>query len=104
MLKILIKFVFTIISKLFSLILSPIVLVITSLFPNISTIASNTLTYFNTYAFSTITFFIKVLEHLTFLPHTLIVFLLDYLLIKYTIYLSVIVVKFAIQVYNKLKV
>lgn len=104
MFKILVKFLFTVITKLFSIILAPIVLTITALFPDLSTILTNVLNFFNNYVFLYLGFLVKLLENLTFLPHTLIVFLFDYYMIKYTIYLTVLAVRFGINVYNKLKV
>ena len=103
MLNMLIKVVFTIITKLFSLILQPILSVVLVLFPDLSQIVTTILGFFNDYVFFYITFLVKMLEHLVFLPHWLIVFLFDYYLIKYTIYITVQAVRFGIQVYNKLK-
>lgn len=103
MLNLLIKAVFTIITKLFSLILQPILAVVLVLFPDLSQIVSTILNFFNNYVFVYISFLVKMLEHLVFLPHWLITFLFDYYLIKYTIYITVQAVRFGIQVYNKLK-
>lgn len=104
MLSVLIKFVFTIITKLFGLILSPILGIIIALFPDLGTIITNVLNFLTTYCFTYISFGVRMLENLTFLPHTLIVFLFDYFLIKYTIYLTLQAVKFGITVYNKFKI
>lgn len=103
MLNMLIKAVFTIITKLFSLILQPILSVVLVLFPDLSQIVTTILNFFNNYVFFYITFLVKMLEHLVFLPHWLVVFLFDYYLIKYTIYITVQAIRFGIQVYNKLK-
>lgn len=103
MLNILIKAVFTIITKLFSLILQPILSVVLILFPDLSQIVTTIVNFFNNYVFFYISFLVKLLEHLTFLPHWLLVFLFDYYIIKYTIYITVQAIRFGIQVYNKLK-
>lgn len=103
MLNLLVKAVFTIITKMFSLILQPVLSVILALFPDLTQIVTTILNFFNNYVFFYITFLVRVLEHLTFLPHWLVVFLFDYYLIKYSIYLTVQAVRFGIQVYNKLK-
>ncbi len=103
MLSMLIKVVFTIITKLFSVILQPILSVILALFPDLSQIVNTILTFFNNYVFHYVSFLLKMLENLVFLPHWLIVFLFDYFLIKYTIHITVQAVRFGIQVYNKLK-
>ena len=103
MFNMLIKLVFTIITKLFSIILSPILSIVLTLFPDLSEITTTALSFFNDYVYLYISFLIKMLEHLVFLPHWIVVFLFDYFLIKYTIYITVQAVRFAIQVYNKLK-
>lgn len=103
MLDMLVKAVFTIITKLFSLILQPILSVILGVFPDLSDIVSTILSFFNDYVFHYISFLVNMLENLVFLPHWLIVFLFDYFLIKYTIYITVQGVRFGLQIYNKLK-
>ncbi len=103
MLSMLIKVVFTIITKLFSIILQPILSVILLLFPDLQQLTSSILLLFNNYIFTYVTFALRMLEHLTALPHWLVVFLFDYLLIKYSIYLIIQAVRFGLNVYNKLK-
>ncbi len=103
MLSMLIKAVFTIITKLFSIILQPILSIILLAFPDLSQLTSSILTFFNDYIFTYVSFLVKMLEHLTFLPHWLIVFLFDYFLIKYGLYLTIQAVRFGMNVYNKLK-
>ena len=103
MLSMLIKAVFTIITKLFSIILQPILSIILLAFPDLSQLTSSILTFFNDYIFTYVSFLVKMLEHLTFLPHWLIVFLFDYFLIKYVLYLTIQAVRFGMNVYNKLK-
>ena len=103
MLSILIKAVFTIITKLFSIILQPILSVILIAFPDLEQITSAIISFFNDYIFNYVTFLVKMLEHLTGLQHWLIVFLFDYFLIKYSIYLTIQAVRFGLTVYNKLK-
>lgn len=103
MLSILIKAVFTIITKLFSIILQPILSIILLAFPDLSQLTNGILTFFNDYIFTYVSFLVKMLENLTCLPHWLIVFLFDYFLIKYGLYLTIQAVRFGLNVYNKLK-
>ena len=56
MLNILIKAVFTIITKLFSLILQPILSVVLILFPDLSQIVTTIVNFFNNYVFFYISF------------------------------------------------
>lgn len=103
MLNIIIKAVFFVITKLFSIILSPILTIIIALFPNLAQITTGATDFMTTYIFPYVTFVMQILENLVFLPHWLVVFLFDYFLIKYTIFITIQAVRFGIQVYNKLK-
>lgn len=103
MLNIIIKAVFFVITKLFSIILSPILAVILALFPDLSVITTGATQFMTVYMFPYVTFALQMLENLVFLPHFLVVFLFDYFLIKYTIYITIQAVRFGLQVYNKLK-
>ena len=103
MLNMLIKAVFTIITKLFSLILQPVLNVILSLFPDLSEIIEIILNFFTNYVFPYVAFLVDILENLVFLPHWLLIFLFDYYILKYTMYLTMQGVRFGIKIYNKLK-
>ena len=84
--------------QLFNIILTPIITAITVLFPQ----TANLFTYINTfldYAFEHVTF-VRVLLNI---PQQAMVLFFDYLLIKYSIYLIRIGVKFAVTVYDKFK-
>ena len=103
MLDMLVKFIFTIVTKLFSIIISPIVSVITALFPDFSTITTTIINFLNNQVFDYISFLVHMLENLVFLPHWLLVFLFNYYVIKVTIYVTIQGVRFGLAVYNKLK-
>lgn len=98
MVNAIVKGLFYVISMIASAIMSPIVSIITSLFPDLQTAITNVTQYFNT-----IVTFIPLCLELSMIPRTAIVFLFDYYLIKYAIYLGVASVKAIITIYNKLK-
>lgn len=103
MFQMLIQIVFTIVTKLFSLILQPILSMIMIVFPDLSNITTNMINFLNNYVFDYVSFALKMLENLTQLPHWLVVFLFDYFVIKITLYLTVQAIRFGIVVYNKFK-
>lgn len=99
MINTLIKGIFYLITKLFDLIFSPILTAIFALFPSLSsyfTHISNFLTYCFTYLRSVLA--------LLLITDTMITAIFDYFFILYSIYLIVLVIRFAINVYNKLKI
>lgn len=99
MINAIIKGLFSIITKIASVILSPIVAIITGLFPSLGTAITNVLAYF------VIMFqFIPLALQFLMIPREAVIFLFDYYVIKYTIYISVRAVKSALVVYNKLKI
>lgn len=98
MIDAIIKGVFFIITKLASVIMYPIIAIITALFPSLGDILNNAILYFNT-----IFQFVPLCLELLMIPRTAIILLFDYYIIKYTIYISVRAVKAALVIYNKLK-
>lgn len=99
MINAIIKGIFSLITKIASMILSPIIAVITALFPSLGIALTNVIAYF-------VLMFRFIPLALTFMmiPREAMIFLFDYYIIKYTIYISVRAVKSAIVVYNKLKI
>lgn len=86
------------VQTLYDLILSPVLSGITSLFPQVGT--------FFVYIYNFMTFalyYVVTARELLLIPQSLLVILFDYFLIKYSIHLILLVVRFAINVYNKLK-
>lgn len=98
MINAIVKGLFYVISMIASAIMSPIVSIITGLFPELGTAITNVTQYF-----TTIVTFIPLCLEFSMIPRTAIVFLFDYYLIKYSIYLGVSAVKAIIVIYNKLK-
>lgn len=99
MINAIIKGLFSIITKIANVILSPIIAVITALFPDLGVAITNVMSYM----VLMVTYIPLALDFMM-IPRDAIVFLFDYYVIKYTIYLSVRAVKSAITVYNKLKI
>ena len=98
MLNLLINFIFKTITGLFNLILSPFIAGITALFPSVNTYFN----YISSFLNIALTYSTSAL-HLCLIPIGAITLLFDYLLIKYSIYLISIGIKFAMKVYTTLK-
>lgn len=103
MFKLLLQVVFTLITKLFSLILSPILAIVTVAFPDLANIISACTYFLTTYVYPYVAFSIRLIENFLGVPHWIFVFLFDYLLIKYTCYLTIQAIKFGIACYQKFK-
>lgn len=98
MINAIIKGIFSLIMMLFNLIFSPIISIITSLFPSLS----NLFTYLSNFIVISLTYVRSILS-LLLINDTMIITLFDYFIILYTIYLTVLIVKFSINIYNKFK-
>lgn len=99
MIDAIIKGIFNLITMLFNALLSPVVSVITSLFPQTSTFIAAISSFFS-YAFT----YVRSILTLLCIPDTYIVAFFDYLVILYTIHITIIIIRFALTVYNKLKI
>lgn len=99
MINAIIKGIFNLITMLFNAILSPVVSAITSLFPATATFITAISNFLN-YCFT----YVRSILSLLCIPDTIIISFFNYLFILYTIYTIVIVVKFALTIYNKLKI
>ena len=91
--------IFKLIINLFNTITSPIISAVTVLFPNVSTFFA----YISTFLGYALTYVGLVID-LLFIPRSALVFLFDYFLICYSIYLLVITIRFIINIYNKFKI
>ena len=98
MINAIIKGIFSLITMIAGLVLSPIIAVITALFPDLSTAISNVLDYF-----TTMLQFVPLCLDFLMVPRQAITFLFDYYIIKYTVYISIRAIKAAFAIYNKLK-
>ena len=98
MFNLLFKFIFSLINKVFSILLSPFITAITVLFPDLSNVASS-ITTFISYGVTYIAFS----RDLLLIPTGALSMLFSYYLIKYSVYLINISIKFIVNVYNTLK-
>lgn len=99
MINAIIKGIFYLVTKLFDLLFSPIISVITALFPSLSTYFSY-ITNFLSMCFT----YVRSILSLLLINDTMITALFDYFLICYSIYLVVLSIRFAINIYNKFKI
>lgn len=99
MINAIIKGIFNLISSLFDALLSPLISVITALFPSLTPFFTSITSFFS-YAFT----YVRSILSLLCIPDTLILGLFDYFVILYTIHITVLAIKFALNIYNKLKV
>lgn len=98
MLQILINFIFNVVLTIIQFILSPFLLAVTALFPDISTVVSSILMFIT----QALTYVTTVLRLLLFTPQ-MFTLLFDYFFIKYSIFGLVSAIKFTVNLYNKLK-
>lgn len=99
MINAIIKGIFYLITKLFDLLFAPIISVITALFPSLSIYFS----YITNFLSMCLTYVRSILS-LLLINDTMITALFDYFLILYSIYLVVLSIRFAINIYNKFKI
>lgn len=99
MINAIIKGIFYLINSLFNALLSPIISVITALFPSLGTFFTSVSTFLG-YCFT----YVRSVLSLLCISDTLIIGFFDYLVILYSIHLTVLAIKFALTVYNKLKI
>lgn len=98
MLQILINFIFNVVLTIIQFVLSPFLLAVTALFPDISTVVSSILMFLT----QSLTYVTSILRLLLFTPD-MFTLLFDYFLIKYSIFGLVSAIKFTVNLYNKLK-
>ena len=99
MINAIIKGIFFLITSLFNALLTPIVSVITSLFPALGTFFTSISTFLS-YCFT----YVRSILSLLCISDTLIVSFFDYIVILYSIHLTVLAIRFALTIYNKLKI
>lgn len=99
MINALVNGIFNLILSMFNAILSPFISAITVLFPAVGTYFS----YISTFVGYACTYVGLILD-LFMIPRSCIVALFDYFLITYSIYILSLSIKFALNIYNKLKI
>lgn len=98
MLEKLFEFVFQLITKVADILLSPLILGISALFPDVSSYFG----YINNFLDLALTY-VHFLANVLLIPRGAITLFFSYLLIKYSIYLVKIAFNFVIKIYNILK-
>lgn len=99
MIKAIILGIFKLITKMFDLLLSPILTAIFALFPSLEGFFTH-VSDFLTMAFT----YVRSALSLLFINDTMITTLFDYFIILSSIHLTVLAIKFAITIYNKFKI
>lgn len=99
MINAIIKGIFSLIGSLFNVLLSPIISLVTALFPSLGDMFTNISTFLG-YCFT----YVRSILSLLCISDTLIITFFDYLVVCYTIYLTILGIRFALTVYNKLKI
>ena len=98
MIKAIITGIFKLITKMFDLLLSPILSLIFALFPSLGDFFTH-ITNFLSMAFT----YVRSVLSLLLINDTMISALFDYFIVLYSIHLIILAVKFAINIYNKFK-
>ena len=98
MLELLVTFVMNFIVTIVDFLMSPFLNALFALFPSVGQYVSN-IHIFLTMAF---TYVSTILQWFLFTP-SMFVLLFDYFVIKYSIYVLIVSIKFALNIYNKLK-
>lgn len=91
--------IFKLIINLFNMVTSPIISAVVLLFPSLGTFFA----YIDSFLSFALTYVGLALD-LLFIPRGAIVFLFDYFVTCYSIYLLVISIRFTINIYNKFKI
>lgn len=99
MINAIIKGIFNLITTFFDFLFSPIISFLFSLFPSLE----NIYTFLYNFLDSALTHVSLVLDILL-VPTDSMLFLFDYFLICYTIFISIRAIKFVITIYNKFKI
>lgn len=99
MVKLFIKGIFWVVTQLFNLIFSPIISVITALFPSLGTFFG----YISSFTTTSLTY-VRTCLSLLCISDDMILAIFDYFVICYTIYLTMLGVRFAVKIYNKFKI
>lgn len=99
MIKLLIKGIFWVVTKLFDIIFSPVLSVIFGLFPAVGSFFQH-ITEFLQLALT----YVRTVLNLVCINNDMIVAIFDYFIILYSIWLSMLAVRFAVKIYNKFKI
>lgn len=98
MFNVLFKLIFSLITKLFDILLKPLTTLIFSFFPDLSSMFCHVNTYLS-YAFQ----YVRLATNLLLIPSDALSMFFDYIAICTTIYYATLAVKFSIRTYKKYK-
>lgn len=93
-----IKGIFWLISRLFTMTMAPLIITITALFPNLSTTILN----MSSYLTSALTY-VRSILHLFLVPDALMLFFFNFIVILNTMFFTTIAFYFIVNVYKKFK-
>lgn len=97
------NFVFTLVVRIFDIILMPFVAILTALIPDISTFYNYIVTFITDYIVPYIKFGVSVLYNLIGLNPNLVALVVTYFIFIFTAKYTMVAINFAINVYQKLK-
>lgn len=103
MFKILVDFIFYIVTKLAALIMTPIIAVLTGLFPDLGNIISGVKYFLSTYIFDTLKWTKMFLINTLAFPQELLSFLISVFSILMSIYIAMHLYKGVMTLYQKFK-
>lgn len=103
MFKILVKFIFFIVSKIAELIMTPIIAIVTAIFPDVGNIITNVQYFLGHYVFDTLKWFKMFAINTLAFPEELLAFLISVFSILITLYISMHLYKGIMTLYQKLK-
>lgn len=103
MFKVLVNFIFYIVSKLAEIILTPVVALLTSLFPDLGALITNVKYFLSNYVFDVLQWTKMFLINTLAFPQELLNFLISTFTILITIYISMHLYKGVMALYQKLK-
>lgn len=103
MLNVLIEFIFYIIKTLSDIIITPIQLLFTNVFPDFSILIENGQSWLSDYGFRYLLFTKKALMNLIGFPQALFSILISYILVKISLHVSMQIYRFSVNIYNKFK-
>lgn len=98
MINAIIKGLFWLVTRIFTLIMAPLILTITALFPNLS----QTILNINSFLTSGL-LYVRSILHLFLIPDSLMILFFNFFIVLNTMFFACITVFFCINVYNKFK-
>lgn len=104
MIDILIRFVFFVIKSLSDIIITPIQLILTTVFPDFGNLIDAAQTWLSDYGFQYLLFAKKSFMNITAFPQALFTIIIGYIVIKIGLHISMQLYRFSINIYNRFKI